>query len=389
MSDPAPFEADVSRQTVSADTSEVFKPDLTGFNWDLYGARQEQINHLLINRSGEELGGLLQQFHSEAPDTGVMLNNLHGTRIKGPAIRGLHAALAVMSRSVIDLDIPGFNFKGGVAPEADFSGHDLSGSNFVNSVLTGSVFEGANLSGADLTNAVLNGANFKDAELGGTDFTGAYLVNVTGLSEEQVKKMKIQATRAIFMAPSGATSLEQMLLTRFGEAKSLEDILKFLDPVPVAVNADWDQPVGRLQAKRLLRGLYAEKANWTQADFTSADLTGATIEGLMANQVSFRAATIGGTVIKRAVMREADMVSTWAPGVVLEDVDLRDANFAKSNLVGAVLRGVDLRGVRGLSDSETNVEGLVIEESCLLPSGYGYDGVSLQISDKLKRELDK
>jgi len=41
----------------------------------------------------------------------------------------------------------------------------------------------------------------------------------------------------------------------------------------------------------------------------------------------------------------------------------------------------------GLNAKETNLQGVVIED-CQLPQGYGYNGIALERSQKLTRELD-
>lgn len=390
MSDLTPFAEGRGLDSANTETSdlEVFKPVLDGFDWPAYEARQDRLDEVLGQSVAPAVGKLILELHETNPEVGVEVNNLHNTVIEGSPVNGLHAKLAVISASKVGIDLRRLDFNGGVGSEADFSGRDISGSDFVNTVMPGAKFIGTNLRGVDFTNSVLNGVDFTDAETDGVDLTGAYVINPIGLTEEQISKLRLQATRAIVLDSSTDASLEQLLASRFGKAQTVDDLKKLLDPVPVAVNYEFGAPIGRLQTKRILRGLYAQKANWSQVDFTASDLTGAVVEDLKADQGSFRAATIGGMIIRSGSMREFDFTSAWAPGAVLEDVDLRGSSMAKANLVGSVLRGVDLRGVTGLSEEGTNINGLVIGEGCLLPQGYGYDGVKLQVSSKLKKELN-
>jgi hypothetical protein len=75
-------------------------------------------------------------------------------------------------------------------PAADLSGADLSGAD-----LNAADLNGADLSGADLSGASLRGANLNEADLSGADLSGAYLrkanlINVLGLTIEQISKVK-------------------------------------------------------------------------------------------------------------------------------------------------------------------------------------------------------
>lgn len=383
MSNIAPF-GEGAEQLPAIDeqsgAAEVFKAPLDGVDWAAYEERQEQIDQALQTGDPDALAAIVAGLHAHNSELGVKLNNLHNTTLRGK-LAGLNAPLAVMSRTKVEADIPGFNFNGGVAPRANFSDRDLRGAEFVDSVLTEAEFKGADVSGVDFTNATLTGADFTGAKAFGADFSGAYLVGVKGFdNSEVIRGVRLNAARTVILEAMDPGSLEQYLAGFFGDATDLETIKRKLDPVPVAVGVT----IPRLQTKRNLRGLVARQIDATDVDFSSSQLVGAKIENMIATGAQFRNAMASGAIITGSMMRGVDLVSTWAPGIILEDVDLRGSRVTNANLVGAVLRGVDLREVDGLDAQDTNLEGVVIED-CKLPQGYGYNGRELERSQKATR----
>lgn len=386
MSDVQPFreQADVMPvASLPGSDLDVFKPPLADIDFVAYEQRQAVLDAALETKDPDEIGAVVTQMSSENPLVGVTLNNLHNTILRGSLAR-LAAPLAVMTKTKVEADIPGFDFSGGVAPRAVFDGRDLKGSDFVDSVLPEISFIGADLTGSDFTNAVLTNADFTDANLAGVDLSGAYLVGVKGLdSEDVLRQINLSAARTVIAKDLVTGSLEHYLASHFGDATDIETIKRNLDPVPLAVGVT----VPRLQTKRNLRGLVARDLHANAVDFSSSQLVGATIENMNATGAQFRNVMMSGSVILRSVMRDADLVNTWAPGLILEDVDLRGSRVTNANLVGAILRGVNLRDIVGLDAKDTNLNGIVVED-CILPQGYGYNGVVLEPSDKLKRQLE-
>lgn len=385
MSDVTPFSGEGANVPVNpqANGDEVFKAPLEDFDWAAFEQRQEKIDEALHANDPETLSATVRSLHTDHPDVGVKLNSIHNTTLSGD-LKGLNAPLAVMTRTNIDTDIPGFNFNGGVAPRADFAGKSFRGADFVDSILTETDFRGADLSGADFANAALTGADFTGANLAGADFSGAYMVGVHGLSDiETIQRVNLSATRTLVADTETDGSLEEFLASHFGDRRDIETIKRMLDPVPLAE----DVTVPRLQTRRNLRGLVARKLIANEVDFSASQLVGARIEDMTASGVQFRNAMLSGAIIMNSVMRGADFVSTWAPGIILEDVDLRGSRLTNANLAGSVLKGVDLREVVGLDEKDTNLEGVVIED-CKLPQGYGYNGYAIERSQKLQRELD-
>lgn len=385
MSDLAPFSD--GKLPVSPEQSSdlaIFKPPLADFDWVAYEDRQVRLDEALLSADPERLIRLLHALQTEDPDVGVKLNNIHNTTISGD-LPGFMAPLSVMSNTKVAADMPGLDFRGGVAPRADFAGRNFRGANFIDSVLTQANFEGADLRGAEFSNVVLNGVNFDGAKLFGADFSGAYMVGVRGLDDpKDLLGVDLTAARTVLADELVEGSLEKLLASHFGNTEDIEAIRRKLDPVPVALN----QTIPRLQTKRILRGLVGNHLQADRVDFTSSQLIGAHLEDFSANGVLFRNAALSGAVIVNATMREADFVSAWAPGMIIEDANMRGARLTNANLVGSIFRGVDLREVEGLDAKETNLEGIIIED-CKLPQGYGYNGVAIERTTKLSRELEQ
>lgn len=380
-----PFARDESLVPANKPSDEgIFTPPLAGFDFPAYEARQVRIDEVLRTRNPEALTELVTSFSNEDPEVGVKLNNLHNTILRGSLPKNLVAPLSVMTKSIVDVDVEGVNFKGGVAPGATFS-KSLKGADLSDTILTEADFGGADLSGASLVNAVINRADFTNAKLFGANLTGAYLIGVTGLTPEQLKGINPTAARTIVGVGSEANTLERVLTSRFGDADDVKLLMQSLDPVPVAI----DQTVPKLQSERLFRGLFGRNLNIGAVNFTGSNFTGADLEYLLGVQADFRGTTLGGVVIRNSILRESDFTGAWAPGIILEDVDLRGASLAKANLVGAILRAVDLRDVAGLEAEKTNLEGIVVEEGTQLPQGYGYNGIAIEASQKKTRELER
>lgn len=362
---------------------ETFSAPLDGFDWVAYADRQERLNQVLHEGDPEALAQLIHVLQAQDPDVGVKLNNLHHTTLTGE-LPGLIAPLAVMSMTNVQADMPGLDFEGGVAPRARFTDRDLRGANFMNSVLPQADFKGAKLRGADFTNVVLNGADFTGADLVGVDFSGAYMIGVKGLEDpETIQRVDLSGVRTVVADGMKDGSLESFLASYFGDASDIETIKRKLDPVPVARN----QTVPLLQTKRNLRGLVANGLRMNDVDFSRSYLIGAHLEDIAGTGAQFRNAKLSGAVVMNAILRNADLFNAWAPGAIFQEVNLRGANITNANLVGSVFQGVDLREVMGLDAKDTNLEGIVIED-CRLPKGFGYDGVALQKSQKLQRELE-
>ncbi|MCA9332833.1 pentapeptide repeat-containing protein [Candidatus Saccharibacteria bacterium] len=385
MSDLSPFETggELPANPVQESNLDIFKPPLAGFDWVAYEERQGRLDQVLASGSPERLATLLHELQAADPETGIKLNNIHNTVLRGEFV-GFMAPLSVMSGTVVDADMPGLEFRGGVAPRASFVGKNLRGANFIDSVLPQANFREADLRGAEFSNVVLSGVDFTDAKLLGADFTGAYIVGVKGLDDpEVIQGVDLTAARTVITDEAVEGKIQHYLASHFGDAKSLETIKRKVDPVPIAI----DQTIPRLQTKRILRGLVGIKLQANEVDFTSSQLIGSHFEDLSANGVIFRNAALSGSIISRAMMREADLFSAWAPGVIIEDTNLRGARLTNANLVGSILHGVDLREVIGLDAKDTNLEGMIIED-CKLPQGYGYDGFAIKPSDRILRQLE-
>lgn len=386
MSDLSPFGAEpnsLPARQESGSNFETFTAPLDGFDFQAYEVRQGRLDEVLAQKDPKALVALIRELNSGDPEIGVKLNNIHNTTLEGD-LPGLAAPLAVLSKTRVASNIPGLNFNGGVAPRASFAGMNFRGAEFVDSILTEADFRDADLNGADFTNAALVGADFTGAELDGADFSGAYLVDVKGLDDiETIMRIRLTAARTVIAQEVAEGSLDQFLASHFGDSRDIALIRRMIDPVPMA----FDQTVPRLQTKRNLRGLVAQKVIANEVDFSSSQMVGAKIEDMAANGAQFRGVMMSGATIFNSMMRNVDLVSAWAPGLILEDVDLRGSRVTNANLVGAILRGVDLREVEGLDAEDTNIEGIVIDE-CKLPQGYGYNGIALERSQKKTRQLE-
>jgi uncharacterized protein YjbI with pentapeptide repeats len=386
MSNLSPFEnegiSEVAAQSGHAE--DVFRAPLEGFDWAAYESRQTIIDKLSDNP--RELAQLLSKMSDEYSE-GAMLNNLH-SRVIGvlnDSYRHLELPLTVMTGSTIAVNMPNLNFEAGIGVEADFSQRQLDGANFNNSVVTGANFSQCDLRGASMVNAVLNGVNFDGAQLDGVDARGAYLVNVHGLTGSQITGMDLMGARVVYLAKSDeGDAMRRVLASRFGNYIELSDVVELTDLVPVAIN----QTPPKLTVMRNLKGLVAQQFNARGVDFTGSNMTGATIDDFVAEGAVFRATAMSGAQLRSGTLKDSDMFGIWAPGVLIEDVNMRGANLAGSNLAGSLLREVDLRGAIGLEIAKTNTQGIVLE-SVKLPISIGYDGNSLQPSDRLRRQLEQ
>jgi uncharacterized protein YjbI with pentapeptide repeats len=381
MSDVAPFRQpspEVAHK--QSETPEVFTPDLEGFDFARYEAREEAL--LGVAGNSDDTRGMIADFQDQDPAVGVMLDNLHNREITGKPVRGLQARLAVLSGSVIHLGLPELNFRAGVAAETGFEAADLRGADFTDSVMPLSSFVGCDLSGASFVSAVINGADFTNAKLVGADMTGAYLVNPTGLTEAQLRGVKLDGVRVVVAPDQGDAkkSIEAALSGYFGKLATSSELLSKTDPVPIALEGTVVPP---LQANRSFEGLYGQKLALRGVDFTASRLIGLTLVEVVAPGIVLRGSRVSGAVVSKSNLNNADLHSAWAPGSIWESVSMRDADFTGANLVGSIFRGVDLTGAKGLSAHNTNLEG-VIFESCTLPDGSSYDGFSLQFDEPAK-----
>lgn len=275
MSDVQPFSHGNLQPAVPAE-SEVFKAELDGFDWEQYAQRQDQLDEALaIHQSPRDL---IERLHLDDPENGVRVNNLNNRTIEGKPIAGLDARLAVLSGSAIKLGLPGLSFRGGVAAETKFQGINLRGADFTDSVVPGADFTEADLSGVSFVNSVVSGANFTGANMRGVDFAGAYLIDVEGLSPDQLKTVNLRGARALVTPQAGDKDLASALATRFGNLDVSEDLQSQMDPIPVA----FDQKVPLLQSNRVLRGLYGVDLVLDGVDFSGSRMHGLTLDSATA-----------------------------------------------------------------------------------------------------------
>jgi len=377
MSDLAPFDGSKEVAPVSQQP-DVFRPMLEGFDWGGYEAREEHLSSIADSPEATRLA--IVQYRDDTSGVGIMMDNLHNRRLEGAPVGNLPASLAVMSRSVITMGLPGLNFRGGVATEATFAGIDLRGADFTDAVMPQTDFREANLGGASFVNAIVNGGNFEGANLDSVDFSGAYLVEATGLTRQQLRSVVLRGARVI-MLPEDVERREGMLGTLSSHFSGLIDTnnpQNQVEAVPVALETS---VVAQLQTNRNFKGLHGNRLLLNGVDFTRSTLHGMTLIEPVARGVVFRSSQLSGAVVRGtqdvlADMTGADMHSIWAPGSLWVNVDMSGANLAKANLAGSVFRNVDLRGVKGLDEQGTNLEGVVFEH-CRLPDGFDYDGLKL------------
>lgn len=379
MSDIAPFEA--GKHPAVPEQSDVFKPELAGFDFPAYEQRQEMLNSAIgdsvVTRT------LLAQYHEENPGTGVMLNHLHDRLVTGDDVPRLCARLAILSGSTLQIGLPGLDFRGGVGVETRFQG-DLPGANFTDSVVPRVDFTGRDLRGVPFVNAIVNGGDFTGAKVDGVDFTGAYLVNVKGLTVQQLEGVVLDGARVI-VAPEeadGVKDLERALSSHFGSMIT-PDRLSRVEPVPMALAGS---KIPLLQTNRSFKGLYGHKLVLNDVDFTRSKLHGMTLEEIIGRGIILRGAFASGGIVTKSILDGADMHSFWAPGMIWEDVSLRGADVTNMNAAGSVFRGVDLTGVVGLDAKDTNLEGVILED-CRLPEGFTYDGLSVLAPNDSPPEL--
>ncbi len=377
MSDLSPLDGSKEMIPVSQQP-EVFKPMLEGFDWGAYEAREERLGAIADSPEATRLA--LVEYLRDGSGVGVMMDNLHNRTLEGAPIGNLPASLAIMSRSVITMGLPGLNFRGGVAVEATFAGTNLRGADFTDAVMPQADFREANLRGASFVNAIINRGKFDGASLDSVDFSGAYLVEVTGLTKEQLRSVVLRGARVV-MLPEDVERKEGMLGTLSSHFSGLIDANDPKNQVEAVPAAPETSVVAQLQTNRNFKGLYGERLLLNGVDFTRSTLHGLTLIEPVARGVVFRNSQLSGAIVMGtedvlADMTVADMHSMWAPGSLWVNVDMSGANVAKANLAGSVFRNVDLRGVRGLSEQGTNLEGVVFE-NCRLPDGFEYDGLKL------------
>ncbi len=320
--------------------------------------------------------------HGEDSATGIWLNNLHGTVVRGKLPLNLMGEKTVLSKSDFSgTQLRQAHLRASVGAKAIFCDADLSRTDLTDSVFPGADFRGANLQGVSFVNAVLNGSDFSNATVTGADFTGAYLLDAKGIRTDQ--HTTFIAARIVVPKPEqSGNPIQTVLINRFGNT-GIGGTDNEITAVPVSVDDVID---GRLFASKRLAGLYALRLSAAGTDFTKAELIGSIFEELSAPASTFRAARLSGATIVQSTLREADLAHAWMPGAIIEDVDLSGANLEKANMCGAVLSGVNLRNAVGIPSA--NVEGIIIGDGCILPQGVGYDGIKLQLSRKLTNELN-
>jgi uncharacterized protein YjbI with pentapeptide repeats len=83
-------------------------------------------------------------------------------------------------------ELAGRSFRDLALDGVDFAGADLRGAVFERVSLRGCDFRRADLRGAELLDCDLGGARFDEAVLGDNRFHGSRLVEITGLTDEQL-----------------------------------------------------------------------------------------------------------------------------------------------------------------------------------------------------------
>jgi uncharacterized protein YjbI with pentapeptide repeats len=204
---------DVEEESVDLSSANLSDADLSGANLtqanlsdaDLSGADLSRAYLVPANLSGANLRG------ANLRETDMHCANLDGADLRGANLCGCNLEWSrLKDANLRDANLRGAYLSGaylnnanlreanmnctdlGCAdlPAADLSGADLSGAD-----LNAADLNGADLSGADLSGASLRGANLNEADLSGADLSGAYLrkanlINVLGLTIEQISKVK-------------------------------------------------------------------------------------------------------------------------------------------------------------------------------------------------------
>ena len=193
----AVVEADLVEEAVLAVPDQAQKAGDKGKKVDV--EKKSDVDHALLH---------LLDDHAEW----LQSNGKHGVRanLEGQDYYGASLNRADLTRAKLqdivltDSACMRASFEGADMTKADLSHGNFGGANFslaklCSAVLAGANLKGADLKGADLTEANLHGANLRDADLTdtilvGVNVKGADLRDAEGLTQDQLKKVRADAS---------------------------------------------------------------------------------------------------------------------------------------------------------------------------------------------------
>ncbi|NAS22484.1 hypothetical protein GT755_12405 [Herbidospora sp. NEAU-GS84] len=118
-------------------------------------------------------------------DAYLLETSLTGANLAGANLNGADLTYANLNGAdLTDADLIGANLTGADLATAFLTDADLNGAD-----LTSAFLNGADLNGADLTYAELTGANLTGADLTGANLSGADLSRITGMTEQEIRRV--------------------------------------------------------------------------------------------------------------------------------------------------------------------------------------------------------